>query len=128
MVLLSAYYIMLNHNTKQEDIVVGTPIAARPHIDLQNMMGLFANNITMRNYPRKDMTFLEFLKEVKTNALKAFENQEYEFEQIIDELQLDTPPNRNPLFDTMFALHNIHNEEFEIDNLKLIHMILNFGQ
>ncbi|WP_173696105.1 non-ribosomal peptide synthetase [Clostridium beijerinckii] len=120
MVLLSAYYIMLNHNTKQEDIVVGTPIAARPHIDLQNMMGLFANNITMRNYPRKDMTFLEFLKEVKTNALKAFENQEYEFEQIIDELQLDTPPNRNPLFDTMFALHNIHNEEFEIDNLKLI--------
>ena len=49
MVLLSAYNILLSKYTGQEDIIVGSPIAGRPHADLQNIIGMFVNTLAMRN-------------------------------------------------------------------------------
>ncbi|HAY3898245.1 TPA: amino acid adenylation domain-containing protein, partial [Escherichia coli] len=45
MVLLSAFNILLSKYSGQEDIVIGTPIAGRPHVDLQNIMGMFVNTL-----------------------------------------------------------------------------------
>ncbi|RIU88107.1 condensation domain-containing protein, partial [Oceanobacillus picturae] len=73
MVLLSALNILLAKYSGQEDIVVGTPIAGRTHADLQNIMGMFVNTLALRNKPEGDKTYLEFLKEVKENSLKAYE-------------------------------------------------------
>ena len=49
MVLLSAFYVLLSKYSGQEDLVVGTPVAGRPHADLQNMMGMFVNTLALRN-------------------------------------------------------------------------------
>jgi tyrocidine synthetase-3 len=119
MVLLSAYNMLLYSLTGKEDIVVGTPVAARRNAELQDMMGLFVNNIAMRNHPNKDKTYAEFLLEVKKNALDAYENQDYQFEKLVEELQIPKQSNKNALFDTMFALHNMQNYEYQIDGLKI---------
>ncbi|NIO83605.1 MAG: hypothetical protein GTN53_29385, partial [Candidatus Aminicenantes bacterium] len=60
----------------QEDIIVGTPIAAKRHTDLQPIVGMFVNTLALRNYPANHKTLIQFLKEVKTHALTAYENQE----------------------------------------------------
>ncbi|MCP5107509.1 MAG: amino acid adenylation domain-containing protein, partial [bacterium] len=51
--------------------------------------------------------FKEFLRELKTNTLKAFENQEYQFEDLVELLKVKRDAGRNPLFDIMFALQNM---------------------
>ena len=107
MVILSAYNILLSKYSGQEDIVIGTPIAGRHHADLQNIIGVFVNTLAMRNFPKGKLTFSEFLEEVKNNSLKAYENQEYQFEELVNNLKIEKNMSRNPLFDTMFVLQNM---------------------
>ncbi len=103
MVLLAIYNILLCKYTGQEDIVVGTPTAGRQHADLENVIGMFVNTLAMRNYPEGEKTFLEFIKELKANVLKAFENQDYQFEELVKKIGIKPNPSRHPLFDTMFT-------------------------
>ena len=107
MVLLAAYNILLNRYTAGEDIVVGTPFAGRTHADLQGTVGMFVNTIALRNYPQKEHTIAEFLLQVRDNTLKAYENQDYQFEELVEKLNLRKDRSRSPIFDTMFALQNI---------------------
>uniref|UniRef100_UPI000B29B220 non-ribosomal peptide synthetase n=1 Tax=Abyssisolibacter fermentans TaxID=1766203 RepID=UPI000B29B220 len=119
MVLLAAYNILLHKYTGQEDIVVGSPITGRTHADLQNVVGMFVNTLAMRNYITGTKTFKELLSEVKENALKAYENQDYQFEDLVEKLSLTRDISRNPLFDTMFVLQNMESESLKIDGLRI---------
>lgn len=106
MVLLAAYNVLLSRYSGQEDIVVGTPIAGRPHPDFENIIGMFVNTLALRNYPSHNKEFNEFLTEVRENSLIAYENQDYQFEDLIDKLSLKRDLSRNPLFDAMFVMQN----------------------
>jgi amino acid adenylation domain-containing protein len=106
MVLLAAYNILLSKYTKKEDIVVGSPIAGRQHADLQNIVGMFVNTLGMRNMPAAEKTFRQFVTEVKENCLNAYANQSYQFETLIEKLNIERDSSRNPLFDTMLVLQN----------------------
>ena len=104
MFLLAVYNVLLYHYSKQEDILVGSPITGRRHADLQHIVGMFVNMLVYRNYPAGHKTFREFLEEVKQNALQAYENQDYQFEQLIMDLNLQGTVDRNPLFDAVFSM------------------------
>lgn len=125
MVLLAAYTILLAKYSGQEDIVVGSPIAGRGDADLQDIMGMFVNTLAMRNYPATEKTFLAFLAEVKERAVKAFENQDYPFERLVEQLDLKRQTNKNPLFDVMFVLQNMSSSSVEIDDVKFIPYTMN---
>ncbi|RFB34718.1 amino acid adenylation domain-containing protein [Brevibacillus sp. VP] len=106
-VLLAAYNVLLHKYTKQTEIIVGSPIAGRVHADTEQMVGMFVNTLAMKNSLHQDKPFSLFLQEVKENALQAYENQEYPFEELINKLQLERDNSRNPLFDTMLIMQNI---------------------
>ncbi|MCB2354688.1 non-ribosomal peptide synthetase [Clostridium estertheticum] len=120
MVLLAIYNVLLSKYTGQEDIIIGSPIIGRPHAELESIMGVFLNTLAMRNYPKNGMTFNDFLKTVKENSLGAFENQDYQFEELINRMGMVRDMARTPLFDTMFTLQNAEIRKVEIDNLKFI--------
>ncbi|HLP47310.1 MAG TPA: amino acid adenylation domain-containing protein, partial [Candidatus Kapabacteria bacterium] len=107
MVLLAVYNILLSKLSSQEDIVVGVPIAARIHADLENVIGIFINMLAIRNFPGQDLTFSEFLKNLRLKSLEAFENQEYSFEDFVEKANVERNVSRNPLFDVLFALQNM---------------------
>lgn len=117
MVLLASYTLLLSKYSGQEDIIVGSPIAGRPHADLEPIIGMFVNTLAMRNHPEKRKTFIQYLSEVKENALKAYEHQDYPFEALIDQLNIARDLSRNPLFDTMFVLQNTEQEQLEIKDV-----------
>jgi len=106
MILLAVYTILLSRYCGQEDIIVGSAIAGRRHPDLQNIMGVFINMLAMRNYPRENLSFMEFLEQVKTNALDAYENQDYQFDQLVNKLGIKAPPGLTPLIDTQFTFQD----------------------
>jgi non-ribosomal peptide synthetase component F len=105
--------------TRQQDIIIGTPTAGRKYAPLQNLIGMFVNTLTMRNFPVTTKTFKEFLKEVKIRTLHAFTNQDYPFEDLVDHAAPHRNSSRNPIFDVMFALQNMEIPGAEIPGLKL---------
>ncbi|MCP5049844.1 MAG: amino acid adenylation domain-containing protein, partial [bacterium] len=111
MLLLTIINIFLSKITNQYDIVVGTPVAGRRHADLEKIIGMFVNTLAIRNYPENGKTFRHFLTEVKETTLKAFENQEYPFEELVEKASVIRDTSRNPLFDFMFVLQNFSNNE-----------------
>jgi acyl carrier protein len=110
MVLLALYNIFLAKITLQEDIIIGTPIAGRRHTDLEKIIGMFVNTLLLRNYPKGEKTFTAFLKELREKTLEAFENQDYQFEDLVEKLSITKHPGRNPLFDVMFSFHHLESQ------------------
>ncbi len=120
MVLLAAYNILLSKYSNQEDIVVGSPVAGRSHSDLENIIGMFVNALPMRNHVQSDKSFMEFIASVRENSLKAYENQDYQFEMLVEKLNIEVKPGRNPVFDVGFVLQNMRMPEMRVKGLKFI--------
>ncbi|HEV9037128.1 MAG TPA: condensation domain-containing protein, partial [Puia sp.] len=106
MILLSIYTILLAKLSGQEDIVVGIPMADRQHAGLEGVMGLFINTLALRNYPRGDKGYLEFLSDLRTRTLACLDHPYYPYEDIIDDLRIARTTGRNPLFDVWFIYQN----------------------
>jgi len=120
MLILAAFNTLLYKYTGQEDIVVGSPIAGRSHEDLQNVIGLFVNMLPMRNYPCGEKKFNEFLIEVKESCLSTYENQDYQFEDMIEKLSIRRDMSRNPIFDVIVTFQSMNKEVLELEGLKLV--------
>ena len=123
--MLSIFNILLSRYCGQEDIVVGTASAGRRHADLENIVGLFVNMLAMRNYPRENLTFMEFLNQVKMTTLNANENQDYQFDELVERLGIEPQLGRNPLFDTQFTFQNAadavqNKESVEVSNFTVM--------
>ncbi|MDQ1351277.1 MAG: hypothetical protein QG657_1579, partial [Acidobacteriota bacterium] len=120
MVLIAIYYVFLARLCNQEDIVIGTPAAGRRHADLEGIIGMFVNTLVLRNFPAGEKTFKDFLSEIKENLAAAFDNQDYQYEALVEALAVPRDTNRNPLFDVMFTLHNLSDlsSNVEISGLK----------
>lgn len=119
-VLLSAYKALLYKYTNEEDVIVGTVFAGRNHPDLQKIVGMFVNTVPIRSYPMGDKSFASYLKEVKEVFLNAYDNQSYQFDDIIKDLNIRRDMGRNPVFDTMFDFQNTGITALEVDNTKFI--------
>ncbi|MCP5047737.1 MAG: amino acid adenylation domain-containing protein, partial [bacterium] len=119
MVLLSLYTIFLSRVTRQEDIVVGTPVAGRNHADLETIIGMFVNTLPLRNYPSGRETVARFIHQVKERTLTAFDHQDYTYEDLVETLVKNRDTSRNPLFDTMFVLQNFRQADLELPDLTL---------
>jgi amino acid adenylation domain-containing protein len=105
-VLLAVINVLLSKLSRQEDIVIGSPVAGRRHADLEKIIGMFVNTLALRNFPKADKPFIHFLREITARTLAAFENQDYPFEDLVDRVEVKRDTGRNPLFDIMFVLQN----------------------
>ncbi|NOQ28176.1 MAG: AMP-binding protein, partial [Bacteroidales bacterium] len=112
--ILSIYTILLSKLSGQEDIIVGTPIAGRNHADLDGVVGMFVNTLAMRN--NVDQTLRDFLQEIKQTTIGAFDNQDYQFEDLVEKVLVERDTSRNPLFDVMFNLLNYSEFSGDLSN------------
>ncbi|MCY9105701.1 amino acid adenylation domain-containing protein [Bacillus inaquosorum] len=119
MILLAVYSILLSKLSGQEDIVVGSPAAGRPHADLERVIGMFVNTLAMRSQPEGHKTFSSYLQDIRHLALTAYEHQDYPFEELADKLDTHREVNRNPLFDAMLVLQSSEDFQFEVPGLSI---------
>nr|WP_277547764.1 non-ribosomal peptide synthetase [Brevibacillus laterosporus] len=117
MTLLSAYQVLLAKYTGQDDIIVGSPIAGRPHADVESIVGMFVNTLALRGQPVGEQTFITYLAQVKEQVLQAYANAEYPFEKLVEKLDLQRDMSRHPLFDTMFTLQNMEMTDIDLAGL-----------
>ncbi|MEM7125427.1 MAG: amino acid adenylation domain-containing protein [Chloroflexota bacterium] len=117
--LLSAFYVLLYRYTDQPDLLVGTPIANRNRPEIQSLLGFFINTLVLRGDLSENPSFLALLAQVRERTLNAIAHQELPFERIVQALQPDRDPNRNPLFQVMFVHQTDQTEQVSIPGLSL---------
>jgi gramicidin S synthase 2/tyrocidine synthetase-3 len=115
MVSLALEYVWMSKLSGQEDIVIGVPLVGRNHPDLEKMIGLFLKTLALRNFPNGRKTFNGFLAEVRERTLKAFENQDYCFEDLVHTLDVRRDISRNPLFDVLINFYNFEEKALPAD-------------
>ncbi|MDI1443026.1 non-ribosomal peptide synthetase [Polyangium sp. 6x1] len=115
--VLSAFGILLRRYAGQEDILVGTPIAARSRTQIEPLIGFFVNNLVMRLDLTSSPSFRELLRRTREVATGAFARQDVPFEKLVEELQPTRDPSRSPLFQAMLSLRNVPQQPLEIPGL-----------
>lgn len=113
MLLLSVLMVTLSKYSRQEEIIVGTPVSGRIHKETENMLGMFVNILAIKGCPSEDKRFDVLLAEISEFCIKAYDNQEYPFEELVQSIHVVRDMSRNPLFDVMFAMQN--NEQASLD-------------
>ncbi|MBN2534688.1 MAG: amino acid adenylation domain-containing protein, partial [Spirochaetales bacterium] len=117
MLLLSVYKVLLQKYTGQDDIVVGTPVSGRNYTDLKEIVGYFVNTLALRSEPEDRKAFKEYLAEVRKIVLDAFDNQEYQFEDVCEIAGIARDVSHHPMFDTLFVFEHWDLREFEIEDV-----------
>lgn len=87
MTLLAAFKTLLHRYTGGDDILVGSPITGRDHVDAGSLIGFFVNTLALRTDFSGDPTFVELLQRVKNVTLDAYAHQEMPFDRIVQEVQ-----------------------------------------
>lgn len=105
-VLFSGLYTLLYSLTDQQDLIIGTSVAGRDHIDLEHQIGMFVNLLAIRTSFNSSASFLDLLKQVNVNILEALSHQLYPFDKIVEDLQLPRDTGRSPFFDILLVLQN----------------------
>ena len=119
MTLLAAFKILLQRYTRQDDVVVGTPIAGRNRLELEGVMGFFVNTLLLRTDLSGNPTFREALARVRKNTLDGYAHQDLPFERIVEEIQPERNPSYSPLVQTMFMLQTNEANHFKLPELAI---------
>jgi amino acid adenylation domain-containing protein len=106
MTLLAAFKAVLLRYSGQERIVIGTPIAGRNRVEIEGLIGLFANTLALGTDLSGAPSFIEAIRRVKETALGGYAHQDLPFEQVVEELKPERSTARTPIFQVMFAFQS----------------------
>jgi amino acid adenylation domain-containing protein len=121
MALLSLVYILMSKLGGQEEVVIGTPVAGRQHSHLEPVIGMFVNTLALKNTMPPDCSISKLLEDVRNNTLAAFENQDYPFEELVEQVYAsgNRDMSRSPLFDVMFAFQNFGIDAAAVSDIRI---------
>ncbi|MDZ8092001.1 MAG: amino acid adenylation domain-containing protein [Nostoc sp. DedQUE05] len=105
LMLVACFNILLQKYTRNNDVIIGIPVYEAIDIDCVN-----AKVIPLRTQVTPQVSFKDLLFQVKDATIAAYSHQNYNFDELIDLLELPTISNRQPLFDIVVCLENIHNK------------------
>ncbi|HSH67476.1 MAG TPA: condensation domain-containing protein, partial [Bacteroidia bacterium] len=117
MTLLAVLNTLLFQYTGQDDLVIGCGIAGRRHPDIEHIVGMFVNSLAIRNFPSGEKTFSSFYKEVVSNCIAAYENQDIQFEYLLEILKVERDASRNPIFDVSLIVQNFERSASSLEEL-----------
>lgn len=117
-IMLSILDVTLAQFSYQQDIIVGTPFANRHTKGTEGLIGFFINTLPIRTKIEKNSTFKDLFVQNNETVVKAQNNQDVPFEQIVKLLEVPQDTSRNPIFQVLFSVqdfapdHLINNHVF----------------
>ncbi|HJX29616.1 MAG TPA: amino acid adenylation domain-containing protein, partial [Thermoanaerobaculia bacterium] len=106
MTLLAAFATVLHRFSGQDDLVIGSPVANREHLDTEGLIGFFVNILPLRIDLSGELSYRELLARVQRTALEAYDHQRLSFERIVEALQLRRDLSRAAVRQVGFAFQN----------------------
>ncbi len=121
MLLLAIFKILLFRYTDQNDIIIGSPITNRKYKELETLIGFFTNTIVFRSHIDGNISFTQFLQEMKQTALEAYSNQDYPYEKLVTALKPERFADQTSIFQILFTYQNTQEDSFNLPNLEVSH-------
>ena len=118
MTLYATFNLLLHRFSRQQDIVLGSTVSGRTRVELEPLIGFFANNLALRLRWTGDPTFREFLGEARKVMLEGSAHPDVPFERIVNELRVERDPSRHPIFQVMFNVQDLPIENIELAGLE----------
>jgi malonyl CoA-acyl carrier protein transacylase len=104
--LLAAFKTLLYRYTRQEDIIVGSPVSGRHLSKTEELIGYFGNPLVLRTDVSGNPTFLQLLSRVAFVVTQAKNHQDYPFQKLVEELKPERDMSIPPLFQVLFILRD----------------------
>lgn len=111
---------MLHRYSGAGDVLFGTQIAGRDHSDLENMIGVFINNLVLRFHVASDASFLDHLHASSNVVAAALNHQRMPFNKLVEVVNPPRDPARNPLISVNFNLQKAFLEDRRYGSFELI--------
>jgi amino acid adenylation domain-containing protein len=119
MSLLAGWQVMLGKYAGQQDVAVGTVIANRNRVEVEKLIGFFANTLVLRTNLAGNPSVSQILKRVRRITLDAYQHQDMPFEKLVEELSPQRDLSRSPLFQVMLVVQNTEPAELQLAGVRL---------
>jgi amino acid adenylation domain-containing protein len=116
MTMLSAFVLVLNQYTDDEDIVIGSPSANRERVEAERLIGILVNTLVLRVDVAGATTFKDVLRRVRRVCLEAYMHQVSP--ELLREDLAKHGKERDRLFDVWFQLEKLRQEKLDMHGLE----------
>ncbi len=103
-VALAGFASALSQVTGQDDLVVGMPTAGRPRVELEPLIGSFANMLVLRIDLSGDLSVRDAVRRAHQVVGEAYRHQDAPYARVVEAVAPPRDPAINPLFQVMFTV------------------------
>ncbi|MBY6420361.1 non-ribosomal peptide synthase/polyketide synthase [Rhodococcus sp. BP-324] len=119
MVVHAALAVVLSRLAGTSDVAIGTPVAGRGDVALDDLIGMFVNTLVLRSRVDAGSRFTDILAAVRHGDIEAFEHADIPFERLVEVLDPPRSQGRHPLVQVLLAFQNIGAGTFELPGLTI---------
>ncbi|WFU12474.1 condensation domain-containing protein (plasmid) [Rhizobium sp. CB3090] len=111
---------MLHRLTNAQTVMFGSQVAGREHSDLEDLIGVFINNLVLRCDFSSDISFAQHIHSVSETVEGALNHQRMPFNKLVELINPVRDPSRNPLISVNFNLQKAFLEDHRYGGFELI--------
>jgi amino acid adenylation domain-containing protein len=102
-VLGAVWAVALARYTRQDDLLIGTPLVGRSRPEFEPLIGLFVNTMPLRLRPSADKPFAELVRELQLSTFDALSRQDAPFTELAKLVRTERTAREAPLFQTVYS-------------------------
>jgi non-ribosomal peptide synthetase component F len=119
MLLMGAVGVLLTRYSRNQEVVLGSPIANRLVAEVEGLIGFFVNTLALRVRVEEEETVEELLKRVREEVLGAYAHQDVPYEKVVERVQVERAGEAGGLFQVMLAVQNAPTYVLDLHDLTL---------
>ena len=118
MLFLAAYGMLLSAVSGSKDMLIGTPVAGRNHVQSADICGPFINTLPLRLKTEEGLTVRQWLDRIRDEVTGMLDHQRVDLEQIISALDLPRAE-QNALYRVMLTQSPVDESKFALDGNRM---------
>ncbi|MGO4615838.1 amino acid adenylation domain-containing protein [Nocardia sp. 2YAB30] len=122
MVVHTALIVVLARLSGNTDITVGTQVAGRGDVALDELVGMFGNSLVLRTEVQPDESFSRLLARVRDTDLAAYDHADLSIDRVVELLRPGHSLSYAPLFQVLLMLQNFAQPRIELPGLGVTEM------
>ena len=125
--VLTGFAVLLSRYAGQTRLVMGLPVANRPHADFAPLIGFFVNTLALPLDVDPNAPFAEVLGRTATAVLDGLRFEDTPFDAVVEAVNPDRSARYSPLFQVMFAYQSMPHHAPTLSGLATELMIISAG-
>ncbi|MFN8443076.1 MAG: amino acid adenylation domain-containing protein [Caldilineaceae bacterium] len=125
--LLTAFNILLHYYSGQEDLIVGSPFVNRTEVELEGLIGFFANPLPLRSDLSGDPTIRQLLARNQQVTIGAYDHQALPFEKLVEVIRPVREPDRPVLYQAFLRFLERPEPEYTLPGLRVSRLAVEKG-